>query len=138
MRWDFTVPGEPRGKGRPRFSRQSGRAYTPRETEVYENLVGLTFRQAYPDQKPVVGNLELWINAYYGIPQSWSMKKQKASVGKYCRKKPDGDNIIKAICDGLNGVAYLDDTQIVEIHIVRCYSIYGHVDVSLTEVHEDT
>lgn len=35
---DFTVPGEPRGKGRPRFSK-SGHTYTDSETRAYENKI---------------------------------------------------------------------------------------------------
>lgn len=43
----FTVLGEPTGKGRPRFSayqnpntgKTYGKAYTPKKTVVYENLV---------------------------------------------------------------------------------------------------
>ena len=39
----FTVPGEPQGKGRPRFARPKGSnftmAYTPEKTVSYENRV---------------------------------------------------------------------------------------------------
>lgn len=35
----FTVLGEPKGKGRPRFSTQTGRAFTPKQTVNYETLV---------------------------------------------------------------------------------------------------
>ena len=34
---EFTVPGEPKGKGRVRVTR-TGHAYTPKDTEIYENL----------------------------------------------------------------------------------------------------
>lgn len=37
MELTFTVPGEPRGKGRPRFS--GGRAYTDSETRAYERKI---------------------------------------------------------------------------------------------------
>ena len=35
--------------------------------------------------------------------------------------KGDVDNLAKSILDGLNGVLYLDDKQIVDLHIRRCY-----------------
>lgn len=35
------------------------------------------------------------------------------------RRRGDLDNILKAVLDAMNGVAYLDDDQVVEIHAVR-------------------
>ena len=53
----FVVPGEPVGKGRPRFTR-TGRAYTPKKTETAESIVAmnaqLALRDAKPTDKPVV------------------------------------------------------------------------------------
>lgn len=34
-------------------------------------------------------------------------------------QKPDIDNILKALLDGLNGVAYLDDKQVIAINISK-------------------
>ena len=36
-------------------------------------------------------------------------------------KKPDADNILKAICDSLNGIAYRDDAQIVRVVMGKRY-----------------
>lgn len=44
-----------------------------------------------------------------------------ALSGKYFPTKKDVDNICKAVCDGLNGVAYKDDRQIVDCHIRKLY-----------------
>ena len=35
----FTIRGEPKGKGRPRFCRNTGHAITPKDTVNYETLV---------------------------------------------------------------------------------------------------
>ena len=42
----FTIPGEPRGKGRPRFSNRGGyvRTYTDEKTASYENLVKMEYQ----------------------------------------------------------------------------------------------
>ncbi|XZN30187.1 RusA family crossover junction endodeoxyribonuclease [Clostridium perfringens] len=37
-------------------------------------------------------------------------------------KKPDVDNIAKIILDSLNGVAYKDDSQIVDLRIIKSYT----------------
>ena len=138
MRWSFVIPGEPRGKGRPRFSRTSGHAYTPKETEMYENRIAMCWRAEYPDTGSLIEtDLEIWVKAIYGIPQSWSKKKQREMLGRPCRKKPDGDNILKAVCDGLNSVAYRDDVQLVEIHLVRLYGSAPRVEVDLVEVEKE-
>lgn len=118
----FEVPGEPVGKGRPRFTRQ-GRAYTPAKTAKYENLVSLAFLQACPDHVPFEGPVEMTMNAYFSIPKSWSKKKQEdARFNKiWPTKKPDTDNIAK-MKDALNGLAFKDDSQVVRECIVKQYA----------------
>ena len=37
-------------------------------------------------------------------------------------KKPDGDNVEKAVADALNKVAYLDDSQIIEAKWQKIYA----------------
>ena len=46
-------------------------------------------------------------------------------------KKPDIDNVVKAVLDALNGVAYRDDTQVVELHVRKSYSEKPRVEVSI-------
>ncbi len=111
---DFTVPGEPHGKGRPRFVRATGRTYTDRKTASYENLVRVAFDSAFPDWVPSEGSIELHLYFYFAPPKSWSKKKKEEALSKRLKKtsKPDLDNIEKAVCDALNGVAWADDSQI--------------------------
>ena len=37
-------------------------------------------------------------------------------------KKPDADNIAKAILDALNGLAFYDDAQVVYLQVSKRYS----------------
>ena len=46
MQIEFTVPGEPFGKQRPRHSRVSGTTYTPKETKLHEQLIQWAYRKA--------------------------------------------------------------------------------------------
>ena len=68
----FTVPGEPKGKGRPRFNPMNPAAHprTPEATLVYENLIGWEYRRqckgSFPEKVPVM----MQIKAYYTIPAS--------------------------------------------------------------------
>ena len=132
----FVVPGEPVGKGRPKFSTVSGypRAYTPDKTARYENLVKIAFRNEYPSFDPFVKGIPLKIEmlAYFGIPASWSAKKQKLAIAGYIRptKKPDSDNISK-LKDALNGIVWHDDAQVVDEHIAKMYSDKPRMEVRI-------
>lgn len=124
---EFTVPGEPMGKQRPKFSRKGScvHTYTPEKTVSYENLVKLEYqRQCGNVSFPKGTELEMHIEAYFSIPKSASKKKAAQMLDGQIRptKKPDADNIIKIIADSLNGIAYYDDSQIVSC---KCDKYYG-------------
>ena len=133
----FTIPGEPVGKGRPRFNTRQGRAVTPEKTARYETLILLEYQAQCRGIKFRDGDmLDLQIEAFYGIPQSKS-KKQKALMleGKIRpTKKPDFDNIAKIVADGLNEVAYHDDAQIVDCMVRKFYSNQPRLVVTIRTV----
>jgi len=130
----FTVPGKPVGKGRPRFTR-AGRAYTPKSTKDYEKAVKRAYRAKYGDIEPYGGDVPLtvYIIAYFQIPKndSKSTKEKKLKCEILPTIKVDIDNICKIILDGLNGVAYHDDKQIVSIAAHKFYGEEPYVLVSL-------
>lgn len=123
MQYIFKIQGEPTGKGRPRFTKQ-GRTYTPKETVTYENWVKLCFKEAYPYATPTGERLRVHIEAYFTIPKSYSKKRRNACMdsSESPTKKPDCDNIAKIILDSLNGIAYLDDKQVVQLDVKKHYS----------------
>lgn len=47
------------------------------------------------------------------------------------QKKPDTDNIAKIVLDALNGLAYPDDKQVVELQVLKTYDLDGYVEVEL-------
>jgi Holliday junction resolvase RusA-like endonuclease len=128
----FTVPGNPRGKGRPRFGRtRSGApiAFTDSKTASYENLVALAAQQA--GASPVRGALDLTVRVRVTPPASASKAMRLAMLEdrEPPAKRPDLDNIGKAISDGLNGIAYADDAQIVSLTMTKVYADTAGVDV---------
>lgn len=135
---EFTIPGEPHGKGRPRFVRATGRTYTDRATASYENLVRVAFKNAYPDWVPSPDAVEVHIYSYFPIPMSWSKKKQTAALLGWLRKvsKPDLDNVQKAVLDGLNGIAWKDDAQIVTMFASKKYDEEPRADVTIIFLEE--
>tara|TARA_R110000822_G_scaffold11505_9_gene42033 strand:- start:100 stop:549 length:450 start_codon:yes stop_codon:yes gene_type:complete len=122
----FSLGGTPVGKGRPRFVRSSGHAYTPDNTRNYESNLR---RQAIMAmelnyQKRLSGPVLLNVVAYCPIPKSWSNKKKvQASIGLLLpTTKPDVDNLLKIVGDALNGIIYDDDKQITMASIRKEYS----------------
>lgn len=142
-RIEFTVPGQPVGKGRARVSTHGGfaRAYTPEKTAVYENLVKLSYMQEVADKplKKLAGAIQIKILAYYAIPKSFSKKKRDAAMRGDVTPliKPDLDNVIKSVCDGLNGVAYDDDKQITFITAAKYYGDPPRVKVVIEEENDE-
>ena len=134
----FTIPGEPCGKARPRVVRNGNfsRAYTPEKTVNYETLVKLEYQRQCGDAYISEGGIHMSITARFAIPKSASKRKAQAMLDGVIRptKKPDCDNIIKIVCDALNGIAYKDDAQIVSVSIEKRYSVMPSVEVALQEV----
>lgn len=132
----FEIPGEPKGKGRPRFT-HTGHTYTLRETAEYEERVRLAYRAECGGETFARGvPLKMEIAAYFAPPKRVPKAKRAAMLNHEIRpvKKPDGDNIIKIIADALNGAAYYDDAQLAEIKVGKFYSEEPKVFVALTEV----
>ena len=135
----FTIPGEPKGKGRPRVVNRGGfsKAYTPKDTVAYENLVKLEYGyQANGFRFDDGTQLDMRIHAFYGIPKSASKKKRGLMMEGLVRptKKPDMDNVVKIIADSLNQIAYKDDTQIVDCQCRKFYSDEPRVEVRIIEI----
>ena len=125
---EFNVYGEPMAKQRPKISMNNGyaRAYTPKNTILYENKVAQSYKEVANDYMFERNDLlEITIIANFSLVSGDYGKKGLNKNGRdklsqiYCPKHKDLDNIIKVVLDGLNGIAYLDDKQIVKINAVK-------------------
>lgn len=114
---DFIVDCKPQGKARPRFSRKSGVVYTPKKTAKYEKAIAKAYIDSGGKCIPADCYVSVSVCAFFPIPKSYSKAKRQACIDRDLRpdKKPDMDNIIKSVLDALNGVAYEDDKQVVEV-----------------------
>lgn len=150
---EFVINGEPRGKGRPRFFKRGNivTTYTDNETLNYENRVLMCYKNAikekYGDEYinkvlfPKNTFVELNVVCYFSLNKGDYGKTGLNKSGRnkmdriYYDKKPDLDNILKAIQDGLNGVAYDDDTQVVVINAKKVYTQdMARVEISLNKI----
>lgn len=128
----LTIPGKPVAKGRPRVCKWG--TYTPEKTVNYETLVKELF--IISKQKKLEGALSLRVYAYFPITKSTSKKNRELMLRGKIRptKKPDWDNLGKIVGDALNGLAYNDDSQIVDGSCIKRYSDNPRVEIELTEV----
>lgn len=133
----FVIPGEPKAKARPRTTKK-GHTYTPEQTVNYENWVKLCYQNSENkimyENKPLIAE----ITAFFTIANSKSKKDKKAMEAGRIKptKKPDVDNIAKIILDSLNGLAYKDDSQVVNLSVVKYYSKMPRVEVNIYEAEE--
>lgn len=135
----FFVPGEPRGKERPRPGK-NGRMYTPKKTKKYEALIEECCINQCPGRQPeYTGNIVAQIECLYPIRKSAPKKKRAEMLAGMIRptKTPDLDNIAKAVLDAINTIAYKDDAQVVEISITKWYAPVEDAGVQVAIQYED-
>lgn len=118
----FIVPGRPKGKARPRFTR-SGLTYTDAKTVKYEESVAMMYAATHAKKLEKGTPIRVEITAIYYIRKDESVLRHNLMAQGTVRptKKPDLDNVVKIILDALNGVAWDDDSQIVEIVAKKQY-----------------
>nr|WP_255592394.1 RusA family crossover junction endodeoxyribonuclease [Bordetella sp. BOR01] len=135
---EFVIPGVPVGKGRPRAAKRGKhiQLYTPAKTVTYESTVALAGYQAMAGRPPLAGPVAATLTIRLPIPASWSKRKQAAALtgAELPTKKPDADNVVKAIFDAFNGVVWIDDTQVVDMVVRKRYAEVPGVAVQIAAV----
>lgn len=142
----FTVPGRPRGKARHRSSarivQQDGvpravvHQHSDPRTVAAEREIAALYLQATDERRPLAGPVRLTVTAVFPIPQSFRGELRDACLRGLvpCISKPDRDNIEKLVCDALNGLAWVDDSQIVDGPVVKRYGSPPRLEVTVEEV----
>lgn len=122
----FHVPGPVIGKGRPRFARRGNfvSTFTPKATTSYEGVIKTFAHAALAGADLIEGPVRLFIDVTVDIPASWpAWKRAAALAGEIApTTKPDFDNVLKLLCDALNGVVWKDDVQVVEAGFAKRYA----------------
>ena len=126
------------GKERPRASMIGGHAhiYTPKKTKDFEKKIAREFLAAGGEKLGKDIPIRLTVIIFHGVPKSYSKKKRAACLNHDTRpiKKADIDNVCKCIMDGLNGVAYEDDTQIVSLIAYKYWAGTDYLEIHVTDV----
>jgi Holliday junction resolvase RusA-like endonuclease len=129
----FSVPFV-HGKARPRFARMGRgvRAYTNRATAEAEDRMRIAYEGAClrkfgrvmtaPGHVPVTVS----VSTRRALPKS----RPKRIIREIDAFKPDIDNVLKSVLDALNGVAWVDDAQVVNVHAFKLDRMRGATDVT--------
>ena len=132
----FEVPGPAIGKQRPRFTRRrfGVATYTPQRTMDYQKKVVNAYKEVSEGRK-LSGSIKADICAVFEPPKSASKKNRQGMLDGEIpyTKKPDIDNIAKSVLDGLNDIAYDDDSAVDEIHVYKTYGEEAKCYVRLSD-----
>jgi len=133
-RYTILIPGVARGKGRARATKR-GTVYTPAATVNAEAWVkSCAFEQI--GQPLLTTPVAVSIGIEVEVPASWSKKRRAAALAGETRPtgKPDLDNCIKLLMDGLNKIAWVDDAQVVRLTAGKRYAETPRTIVEIGEV----
>ena len=111
LSWKQFLAVRPLSKGRPRFVRKTGHTYTPKETLNYEKEIA----QLYNGPKFAEG--PIWVSLTFDQYKTTIEIKEMDAETTLSKLRGDIDNYAKAILDGLNGVAFTDDKQIMRLDL---------------------
>lgn len=122
-RYSLEINTRPVPKQRPRLSKFA--VYTPKKTTDYENLIAFEWKRRYKD---------LILKNAVKLDLLFCFKKAKSCKKDYHTQRPDIDNLEKAILDGLNKTAFVDDCQVVEMKSKKVFSDTDKILITVTEL----
>ena len=130
----FTIEGNPVPQPRARISTRGGfgRAYTPGDHPIhaYRAAVAAAARAAGAEPTDTVP-ITLIVDLVFARPKSHYRKSGlKPDAPKLPR--PDCSNVLKGIEDALNGVAWVDDTQIGKEIIEKSFGTEGRTTIRIS------
>lgn len=117
-RLTLCIPGDPIPKGRPRFFR--GHSVTPKRTRAAEKSLRefAVWRMRGEGLEPFAGPLRV-----------------RLSFSRATKRRCDLDNLAKLVLDALNTVAFVDDSQIVELTATKDHDpVHPRTVVEIEEV----
>lgn len=95
------------------------RRFTPTKQASFMGQVRLFAQYAMKGRAPLEGPVEMLAQFIYVVPASWSAKKRSDTIWK--SSKPDADNLVKIVKDAIDGVVYLDDSQVASLTVQKKY-----------------
>jgi Holliday junction resolvase RusA-like endonuclease len=132
MNLNFTVPGRPIPLARHRTAR-AGHNYDPPENAAAKAVIQTYARLAMRDAKmqlsePHTGPLAMDVTFFYKRP-----KHTRFAYPMFA----DSDNLLKMVCDALQGLVYVNDRQVIDPHPRRRWTDLGaRTEITITSMEE--
>jgi Holliday junction resolvase RusA-like endonuclease len=130
----FTVAGDPVPQPRPRVTTRGGHghAYTPASHAIhgYRQSVALAAKAA--GCEPHDQAVSVVIDFVFARPKSHLRSSGEPKPSAPSLPRPDVDNAAKAVLDSLNGIAWLDDSQVSRLVVEKSYGKEGRTTVRIT------
>ena len=126
----FSAIGKPVGKQRPRMVRRGRKTitYTPQETQNYERTIREAFLlAALKEELPLTGALVVDVVALFPRTKALSFQYKNGTYkhgrGRLLHAvKPDADNVLKCVLDGIGDYIEGGDSRVVSARITKFYS----------------
>ncbi|HRU09756.1 MAG TPA: RusA family crossover junction endodeoxyribonuclease [Thermoanaerobaculia bacterium] len=143
----FAIPGTPIPQARSRhrvvklrngatFAQQ----YDPAESRIWKATVAEFAARAMAGQRPIEGPVSVELVFMFLPTASWSKRKlaELRTAGELARPvKPDLDNLIKGVVDGMKGIVFRDDGQIWSYgHSRKVYGLHAEVRIRVAACEE--
>lgn len=133
----FNFEIEPVPQLRPRVSSRGGyvRVYDPPKVKQFKSLLRSLASSQY-SRPPLLGALCVSLIFYRPVQRSLSKTERSRRLSNQSKPvvKPDVDNYVKATLDGLTGVLWHDDSQIVKLVSEKRYGESGKIVISVKPV----
>ena len=130
----FSVPGDPVPQPRPRITTRGkhGHAYTPASHPIHAYRAAIAAAARAAGATPTdAAPLTLIVDLVFERPKSHFLKRGlKDDAPKLPRA--DCSNCLKGIEDALNGVAWLDDTQVGRVVVEKSYGTEARTTVRIS------
>ena len=121
------IPITPMAAPRPRVTR-NGTYNDPKYTN-YKKAIALIAKSKFKVSDKPIG---MYVDFYFEQPKSWSKKKKEETL--WHTSKPDIDNLQKGVKDALNGIAYIDDSQVCYVIARKQYSFRVGIMIEIKEL----
>ena len=141
----IVIPGEPCAQGRARafaFKDRMGNArvrmYDPQKSRNWKATAQAHMGLALDGAQPLRGPVRLHVTAVFTCPKS-DWRKASPQGRRWHAKKPDADNVLKAVKDAAKGVLWLDDSQVAVAMVKKLIGAQGEapsVLLAISPLHE--
>lgn len=130
---EFRIDTKPQSAPRPQVTRYG--VHYDEKYEAYRQEVGLRAKAAMLGREPLTGAVMVVIEFCFEPPASTSKRKREAMIDtEWVTKKPDLDNMEKAVLDSCTGICWKDDKQVAWLLSFKHYSEAPYIRVSVGSI----